>query len=907
MLGVLVVEDSEDDAILAIETLRAGGLILTWERVESLAQLRVALTSSVWDVILSDYSLPGFTGMAALALAAEFAGDVPFIVVSGTIGEEAAAEAMRAGARDIVIKGKFSRLVPIVERELREADVRRERRRADAALRESEETKRSLLEELRTLVQCIPDVIARLDRHGRFLYVSPAIEELTGIAPAAWIGNTAVEMAMPHPVCVALERGVRTVFSSGESAALDFELDLRGRNVAIEGRVVPQLDPDGSVQYVIGVLRDVTEVRRKDAQIRESESNLRRAQRTARLGNWEWVQATDTVTWSDELFTLFALDPTKAPPSLAEQSQLYTPESFARLQEAATVALETGEPFELDVEIVRCEGRSLRWAAVYGEADRDRGGRIVGLRGTLQDVTERRRAEAERQALADEIKLLLESTYEGIYVIDSDGMCTLVNRAATAMLGYSADELLGKDPDALIHHHGSDRSEYPVDECPIRIAASQTSRHELIDEVLWRKDGTCFPVEIFISPIMCDDGTAQGIVVSFTDVTAKRLLHAELERATRLASLGRITATMSHEFNNVLMAIQPFAEVITRAATDSRIHGAAGHIAHAVQRGRGITQDLLRFTRPAELVEEAIRVTPTLSQWASEFAGMLPSHIVLDFRVADESLVVRGDRGQIAQAVSNLVINARDAMGDTPGTITIGVRRCLRNELFAFGVVPEAHRYAHFTVTDEGPGIPPPLLPQVFEPFFTTKPKGTGLGLAIAHQILSSHGGHIFATNAPGRGAAIHFFVPLGTAEAVPIKEPEVSTVRHLPSRILMVEDDESVALGTALLLEAEQIVVDIARTGAEALKQLESRQPEVVILDVGLPDMDGVTVCEQMRRTHPLLPVIFSSGHAGRAALEDLERLGPARLLLKPYPIEVLLELLAETMNRPVGVPQVR
>jgi two-component system cell cycle sensor histidine kinase/response regulator CckA len=200
-------------------------------------------------------------------------------------------------------------------------------------------------------------------------------------------------------------------------------------------------------------------------------------------------------------------------------------------------------------------------------------------------------------------------------------------------------------------------------------------------------------------------------------------------------------------------------------------------------------------------------------------------------------------------------------------------------------------------VRDTGSGMSEETLRHAFEPLFTTKKNGTGLGLAVTHQIVLRHGGEIFIESALGAGTTFHLFLPLRESEEEPVAIAEAGGVVPHPVaslRILLVEDDPLVAAGLIDLLENERFSVTLARTGTEALEAVRNDLPDAVLLDVGLPDMDGTTVYAAMAILHPGLPVIFSTGHGDRTQLEEVLALPNVSYLLKPYETEALLQALA-------------
>jgi PAS domain S-box-containing protein len=513
-------------------------------------------------------------------------------------------------------------------------------------------------------------------------------------------------------------------------------------------------------------------------------------------------------------------------------------------------------------------------------------GEVVEVYGFARDVTEERRLEADRNRATRELQLVLESTDEGIYATDMNGRCTLVNRSAAKMLAAARDVLLGSDIHSLIHPN--------EDECALAAVTGRRRSYSSRDDVFHRADGTSFPVEYSVSPII-DAGEVKGSVVAFEDISARRKLEAQLEQANRLSSLGRLAATVAHEFNNVLMGIAPFAEVLRREAVSERAATAVEQIARSVRRGKSITEDILRFTQPSEPVFAPFDADAWLDSVAFEARSLIGAKYAIIVIPPSHPIRIVGDAGQLHQSFINLILNARDAM-PAGGPVTISVRRHDSASRFDFGVIEDPERFAHFIVEDRGEGMPPEVLRHIFEPLFTTKKTGTGLGLSVTRHVIANHGGEIFVESTVGAGTKFHLFIPLeeeqaaaSAASATPLQ----ARGQRPYHRVLIVEDERPVALGIASLLELEGLTVTIVETGREVLPAIAETKPDVVILDIGLPDIDGTKVFSAIAAEYPDLPVVFSSGHADESKLEKYLIRRHVGFLLKPYDIDALLATL--------------
>jgi CheY-like chemotaxis protein len=347
-------------------------------------------------------------------------------------------------------------------------------------------------------------------------------------------------------------------------------------------------------------------------------------------------------------------------------------------------------------------------------------------------------------------------------------------------------------------------------------------------------------------------------------------LQRQLGETRRLSSLGKLAATMAHEFNNVLMGIGTFTEVLRRrTAGEVHVQNAVSQIQQSLGRGRRITDEILRFTREPTPVVATIDVRRWLTDFLPEAAALTGGRAELD--VADD-LFIRGDMALLNQALANLVINARDAA--PAGPIRIVTRGTGDDRL-------------DLMVADSGGGIAPEIRERIFEPLFTTKKSGTGLGLAVVHQVVSAQGGTIDVESEVGRGTEFHLRFPLVAAD------DDESSGRGV-SHVLLVEDDPAVTLALHAVLEAEEIAVRSVTNGKAAIAAIARQIPDVVLLDIGLPDVSGVDVYNEIAMRWPQLPVTFITAELDDTAVAGFLRLPHVGFLRKPFEAEQLLGTLS-------------
>ncbi|MEO8033461.1 MAG: PAS domain S-box protein, partial [Acidobacteriota bacterium] len=638
-------------------------------------------------------------------------------------------------------------------------------------------------------------------------------------------------------------------------------LNQAGEWRSILSRCQLRFDGDGAPTRLIGAMMDVTELRASEGRRRNVEELYRVFLENSMVGVYI-VHGPKIIYANPKACELFGytLDEILEIPNVLEtvapeQRELVQKRIADRLSGATAASTYT-------VRCLRKDGRFFDAELMNSVVEI--GGQTLII-GNFTDVTERRRAEVELQRSEERLRLLVENVNEIIYSIDAEGRLIWFNSAFERVTGFSPEEWIGRPfldllapesaDDALRHFSG----------------VMEEEKTRPMQYRLRTLHGRFLEIEVSSRPVLVQDEVV-GTVGVARDISERRSLERKLDQATRLSGLGQLAASIAHEFNNVLMGIQPFAEVLTRSGQSrENVLAAAGYIAQAIERGKNISLQILRFANPQPPALQPVRLLEWLNDVVAEARAVVSPYCTVELHVESDAGLM-ADVSQLTQVMMNLVINARDAM-TRGGTITISAS-------------VDADE-VQVNVKDEGGGIPPHLLQNVFDPLFTTKRTGTGLGLSIAHQIIASHGGRMVAENVAEGGAIFRVVLP---ARAIAAPQPELvaqSGTTH-PRRVLLVEDDDAVAAGLVMLLEIEGFVVERIPDGSRAIEVYERLRPEVVILDMNLPGKSGTEVYADLRRHFGLVCVVFSTGHVDAVDVGDDPNV---RLLVKPYAIERLIE----------------
>ncbi len=475
---------------------------------------------------------------------------------------------------------------------------------------------------------------------------------------------------------------------------------------------------------------------------------------------------------------------------------------------------------------------------------------------------------------------LFESVTDGLTVFDGDGTISEVNTAACRIYGYTRDELIGMSLSRLVH---PDRYHGLVN---LRAAIARDGYYH-VRSVNVRKDASQVDVEIHASAFEFQ-GQQRYLTVD-TDVTDRVQSERALVRSEKLRALGQMAGGVAHDFNNLLGAIRGFCSLAlleldterdSARADLERALASTVDASEAVRRLQSLyrhaedTSDLMPL-RVDVLAAEAVALTQP--RWKDEQQRRgCTVHVITETGAARPVL---GNASELRRVLANLLMNAIDAMPDG-GTLTV--------------TTAQEGDWTTVSVRDTGVGMSEAQRSQVFEPFYTTKgTAGSGLGLTMSLGIVERHGGRIAVRSALGQGSTFTVYLPACAPDLLPMQEADVPTGRlTVPARleILAVDDEPAVLTILARLLVRDGHHVTTAQRGADALALLRERRFDLVITDLGMPDVSGHKVARLARVLYPQMPVVLATGWGETISPEQLASIGATHLLSKPYAYDELV-----------------
>jgi len=652
---------------------------------------------------------------------------------------------------------------------------------------------------------------------------------------------------------------------------------------------------------------------RAEAEVRESEERFRAIADTAPVLIWV-TQQDRTRAFVNQAYVAYN-GGTYEEARLADWRTVIHPDDHERVLQESLAGEASRQPFSMEARYLRHDGE-YRWLKSFSRPRLGGDGEVVGFVGVAFDVTDIREAQSRLIESETRFRTVADSAPALIWMLDAENRPIFANRRYRAFFGIGADDQIAEGWRRLIHPDDAEAFT-----SAFRLAIERRDRFEALTRVLHPNLGErwlrCEGLARFDG-----SGVFQGYVGANLDVTeAKRAeedlkrinelleervgealaekakAEADLMHAQRMEAVGRLTGGVAHDFNNLLTVVIGALDIMLRSPNDAAKRQKLGEAAlAAARRGEGLTHQLLAFSRRQALRPEAVDLNVQIRQSEPLLRRAVGEAVEFRLKLRRGGARVSVDPSQFEAALLNLVVNARDAVGDK-GRITIQTESCT----VAPGEVTDlpGGDYVCVTVSDDGAGMAPDVIARVFEPFFTTKAvgKGTGLGLSQVYGFARQSGGAASVSSTVGIGTEIKLYLPPQARTTGADAPSGAEAVRAMAAgrRLLLVEDDTSVAAVALELLEGLGLEVRAVETGPQALDLLKRERFDMMLSDVVMPGgMTGIELARRCGRDYPTMRVVLTSGYAGEdvdAALAD----APWPFLRKPYSGEQLARVLGD------------
>lgn len=504
----------------------------------------------------------------------------------------------------------------------------------------------------------------------------------------------------------------------------------------------------------------------------------------------------------------------------------------------------------------------------------------------------------ERQQTEQKIRqqaALLDIATDAIFVHDLDDPVLFWNKAAENLYGWKKSEVIGKKTHELWHENNE-----PLLEAAFQhLMAHGSWEGELHQRT---KSGQEIIVESRWTLVQNFGNKPQSILVVNTDVTQKKQLEAQFLRAQRLESIGTLSSGIAHDLNNVLAPIMMTAQLLESQMHDERSRRLLPILISNAKRGASLVNQVLSFTRGLEGERTLLQIRHLIIEIQQIIKETFPKAIEVSSQIHPNLWTVSGDATQLHQVLMNLCVNARDAMPDG-GKLKILAENLFVDENYAkMNIDAQVGSYIVITVIDTGMGITAEILDRIFEPFFTTKDtgKGTGLGLSTVIGIIKSHNGFIKVDSKPGNGSKFQVYLPAQEITET-IEVVEQSLPQGNGELILVVDDEDTIRDITKTSLESHNYQAITASDGIEAIALYVENQDKIslVLTDMVMPSMDGMTTIKTLQKINPKVKIIAVSGLATTNKVNAARDAGVKAFLAKPYTANQLLQTISAVQNQ--------
>lgn len=656
----------------------------------------------------------------------------------------------------------------------------------------------------------------------------------------------------------------------------------------------------GGEEYNLSTWLDISEQKAAVEALWRSEHLLSESQRSGHIGSWSRDIGSDQITWSDETYRIYGV-PNTFTPTIRNFYNRIHPEDHAVMREFIRACTAGESPRHVEFRIFRPDGE-VRTLYSRGKLQCAPDGMPLRMTGTVQDITDRKLAE---EALRRSQKNLAEAQRQahiGSFEFDFQADRLDWSEEMFRICGVQQQDFRGTTQDFINIVHPEDLQGV----IKIREKGLNETGPLKLEFRIVRKSGEIRFVRMIFETHFDEAGKPLRRLGTFQDVTESKnaeeeriKLETQLQQAQKMESIGRLAGGVAHDFNNMLSVILGSVELALEDVDSKQpVYSDLKEIQKAAQRSADLTRQLLAFARKQTVAPRVLNLNDTISGTLNLLQRLIGENIELAWLPGKELWQVEIDPSQIDQILTNLCVNARDAIADV-GKISISTENSIYDEQYYADYPAHAPgEYVLLSVGDDGRGMDEETLRHIFEPFFTTKErgKGTGLGLATIYGVVKQNNGFIHVNSRPGQGTTFNIFLPRHirkdaelTAEAV------TETNASGQSTVLVVEDEPAILSLTARMLEEKGYIVLAAQTPGDAIRIAEERSREIHILvtDVVMPEMNGRELAGQLQSIYPGLKCVFMSGWTADVIAHKGVLEPGTHFLRKPFAMQDLIDLL--------------